>query len=354
MQSDFGNALSVILYFVDDEYRKSHRNITDMNDIKIDSENVLQAATENKLSYYYIKRILEERSDLNTQKLKTLMTLEEKRLTKAKETLAFLISLLNDTELDFLVLKTHKNLPYSTLDIDILVKDFQESANVLEKGGLSGADGPFFNVLLKLDLGYPSYRAEGLLNIDLYTDVPWSGLQSMDNEFLWENPRSISIYGVECPIPNIEADLLSIVSTSLFTDRKFTLLDFLYMESLLEGKLNLDRVIEQTKKYGWREQFVKVISILRNIKRLMYESEKVPSNIRFPYTLPMSILLESLQGPINHMSVKNAKSFPFALAKASFHCILGHIYVDIVSLMHNMNPSNIFHDSSKLIICNSL
>lgn len=322
-----GSAIAPILYFVDKEYQKTHPDILNkIGENKTYLEEVLQTAMRNKLSYPFSREILSQRPDLANQKIMTMANEGKKRVIKVKETLEFVSALFNEEGLDFLFIKTFKGLPHITWDVDVIVKDFQQAAQALKSKGASESNGRFLYAVTKLHLGLPHYRVKGLLNIDLYKGVPWHGLSAFNDEFLWESPRLVDLYGVKCLIPSYEADLLSLLASSLFTDGKLTLLDFLYINSLFRMRLDFDELLLQIEKYGWRPQFVRLISIIRLIQQAIYQTEQIPKCIKFPYTIPVHLLFRSFHGPIRHKVTEEPRALLFTLMDVGFRSFVGRVY----------------------------
>lgn len=342
MFEDFSSTLPPILYFIDKEYQSSHPDtLKKIENKKIDPDEMLQMAIKNKVLYYFCTKILEEKQDIGigSQKIRAILDKGKKRLVRVAETLELISSLFTSEELDFLIIKTFKGLPYKTLDVDVHIrdKDYGQAIHALKSRGASIVGGRFLNIVLKLPVNLTlTYRLKGSINIDMYKDIPWRGFPSLDEEFLWKSPRLVDVYGVRCPIPNPEADLLSLLASALFTDRSFTLLDFLYINSLLKGSLNFSELLRQTRKYGWNSQFLKLISIMRNMQRIIYQNQHIPGYVKFPYTAPIHLSFGALQGPLRYKTAKKPKSFPSTLATLGFHVFTGRIYRDIPKIKHSL------------------
>jgi hypothetical protein len=329
MSENSSAALAIILYFIDEEYSASHPKILENPFIeRTYSEEVLQLAMKNKVSYCFAKRVLEEQPNISG-KLKAIVELGEKNFAKVKETLTFATSLFTETDLDFLVIKSLKSIPSITEDIDFIMKErnYKLAAYALENSGAIKTDGRFINVILNLRLGVPDYKFKELLKLDLYKTVPYPGLKCFDEEFLWKNPRYAEICGVRCLIPSPEADLLIVVASTFFADAKFTMLDFLHINSLLKNNLNLEEVLEQTRKYGWSTQFLQLISKLQSMQRRLYESKFIPTDIVFPYEAPLSPILSSLYGLVRFRARQDPVSIASTLWRVGFHSIFSRVYV---------------------------
>lgn len=330
MPEDSSETLPLIMYFINEEYRSLHPTVLQkIRNKEFDSEKLLRVARVNKVSYSFSKKFLELCPDLANQEIKSNVNEEESHLTKLRNTLKFVTSLFSNEGIDFLIIKQFKDLPYKTQDVDICVRDFQRVLRILKDKGTLKINNSFTNVTFKLHLGFPHYQIKGLLDLDIYRDIPWLGFKCFDEEFLWMDPRSVNLYGTKCPIPNYNADFLSILSSSLFTGGRLNLLDFLYINSLLKKNLNFDELLQQTGKYGWDLPFTKLVSLMGILHQIIYQSDYLPKFIRFPYTIPISILLESIPGPVNHRATERPLSLPSILANIAFQCLFGYFYIGL-------------------------
>ena len=322
------NMLSLILYYIDEEYRNLHPYLSTRNDDFKVSSDILNLASKNKVLHAFLKGVLNE--GIDTPKVRSELSYCERQLVKLTDTLQFISGLLGDNGIDFLTIKTFKGVPFATQDVDIFIKktDLKQVQSLLQKRDLQETNGKYMKILTALDLGSPGFRRHDLLNLDLYTEIPWEGLGSFDHDYLWSNSRWMDLHGIKYRIPNYGADILSQLSSALFTDRKITLLDFIYVTSLLKN-VNLDELIYQTSKYGWNCQFTKLITILHSLRKTIYSNEVIPGKIEFPYTIPISLLLESIPGTIHHEVMKRPRSFFSTISKVGFNCFIGNAYVNL-------------------------
>lgn len=325
--------LSAIIYFIDEEYRNLNPNMLG-EEKELNINEMLHMAMKNKLNYYLCKHILRERPDLANKQVMAGIKQGEESILKTARSIKFMHSLFVEEGLDFLVIKTYKGLPFKTLDLDLLVRKehYILATNALENRGAIRTDGRFLATLTKLHLALPGYHMKDLLKMDLYKGILW-WLPTINEEFMWKKPRLINFYGVKCPIPNLEADLLSLFASSLFTDRKMTLLDFLYIKSILREKIDYHMLLEEAKKYGWGEEFLKVLSLIQGIDHMIYRNQAIPKNIEFPFTLPWGILNAALPKVAINKILKNPSSLPLTLANVVFHPFIGRIYTYATSSM---------------------
>jgi len=203
-------------------------------------------------------------------------------------------------------IKLYRGIPYTPRDVDILVRKEQSRQifSALEKR----------NMVLKRFNGVETqFEEEGLLKVDLYQGFHYLSLDFSDDEFLWKDPRTVSICGVECLIPSYEADFLSLIIHALLGHRYLSLLDFLYAKSLLNRKLNLDESLRQAKKYGWSSAFLAIVSAIQNIHQAVYSGANITKLISFPYTFSPRFILKAFQG-FADMPISAKTKFTFILS----------------------------------------
>jgi hypothetical protein len=114
-----------------------------------------------------------------------------------------------------------------------------------------------------------------LLRIDLYGNLLWQGVEYLDTDFVWKEPRERKIQGISCPIPNLEADLALLIAHILNERRYITLLDLLTIRDS-SNKVDWDCILEQSKKHGWFKSFLRFTSIVNEINRIIYQQDQEP------------------------------------------------------------------------------
>ncbi|MFC1488148.1 hypothetical protein ACFLRN_10740, partial [Thermoproteota archaeon] len=171
-----------------------------------------------------------------------LLKEEESALEKLTKTLSYLNSFFSDMELDFMFIKLFRNLDYAPRDVDVLLKRGQTSKilSALKKENICVKSSG--NIETKCE-------KEGLLDIDFYEGFYYLSLNFLDEDFLWKTPKTVTFCGVECTIPNPDADFLSLIIHSLLGHRYLSLLDFLYAKSFLIDDWKSEEMIYQTKTH---------------------------------------------------------------------------------------------------------
>ena len=310
-----GYAVSLVLYYVDEEYREIHPNIlTTVGNEKTAWEKAVRIAKENGLLYYFCKRLLEDGGKLPSDSLRTMIRREEKNLIKLRKTLHFASSLFEEEGLDFRIIKLYRGIPYAPRDVDILVREKQKQQifSALKSRG----------VTVKTFNGVETQcEKEGLLKIDLYQGFYYLSVLFLDAEFLWKGSRTVNICGVKCPILNLEADFLSLLIHALLGHRCLGLLDFLYAKSLINGNLTFNELVQQAEKHRWYRAFQTMLSTIQTIYHQLYLNPNTTKSTIFPYAFSSKFILKALQGFVG-LPVSTEKKFVFI-----FSTLIDNIYL---------------------------
>ena len=113
--------LSLILYYIDEEYRNLHPYLSTRNDDFKVSSDILNLASKNKVLHAFLKGVLNE--GIDTPKVRSELSYCERQLVKLTDTLQFISGLLGDNGIDFLTIKTFKgglHQHYHLLNLDCL------------------------------------------------------------------------------------------------------------------------------------------------------------------------------------------------------------------------------------------
>ena len=194
--------------------------------------------------------------------------------------------------------------------------------------------------LLKTGVATPAYTAAGTINVDIYDGMPWSSLRCVDENFLWSNPRSEKFAGISCYIPSVEADLLTLLATSLFTDGKITLLDILYANSLFERGMDLTRPTHQAEKYGWYNQFASLLAVLNNIEQIVSGTSYDALPITLPYRIPSIHTFSALQSLLRFAVKREPKRIGRGIVMLTFHFFIGRLYISTLGPRLKENPGS--------------
>ena len=286
--------LPIVLYWCDDVYRSLHPTLPAIIEGELDI--LLAMARKNKLSYYLSKRIIDE-SHRSDKLFVDAVREGEVNIAQQKQTLQFLNSALGREGIDFLVIKSYKDLPYYTFDIDIMVREphYRQAVEILHAHG-------YRPTVMKRRIPLPAFLENGLsrvgggnlvkegsLEVDIYQDTSWTGQTCVDNEFIWREPELVDMSGVTVRIPRREADLLLSLAHVIFCHGSINLLDFLYMSHRLQQDLNLDALLYEAEKYGWSHSLRILVTRIRELHRTIYFKE-APKSVSFPYIVPFRIV----------------------------------------------------------------
>ncbi|MFA5145035.1 MAG: nucleotidyltransferase family protein [Candidatus Omnitrophota bacterium] len=289
----YKHPLAFLLYFIDETYRKINPDLISQEDFNWSAINEL--AEKNKVIYQFLCSIKENNPHL-LQKFgihnEDLGEFETK-IRLVDKSIDFVVKSLKEAGIDCLLVKTYKNFPYITQDIDIFIKEgtFKTVTDILRQNGarkvkLSLPNRIVFKVLYQPEEIYTKFEG---INIDVYRDLSWIRMPAFEQKFLWFNPRKIEYNGLNFSIPNFEADLLSLVAHSLFWHGEILLIDFLYLGWLLEKRLDWNLIYAQAESYGWLRGLKKFLAEIRLLQEKIYDSRGM--DIIFPYRLSFSEIL---------------------------------------------------------------
>lgn len=233
-------------------------------------------AYSNRILYYVAVKILETHRFYKTRIIKNaklLKKLGDRQLLKLHRTVKLVDNALND---DYLLFKTYKSYPYVTHDIDLIVPDVARARRLL------GAKG--FNLQTSAPSAPSIFYKKGLLIVELAETVHWGSIHVVDKEILWRKPRKIMMCDVETRIPNVEADVLSILAHMNFHLYGVMLGDLLYVFKL-SAQADWNSMAEQAAKHKWLRSFMNTITVLNGFHRNFY-GEPSPIEKYFPFLPP--------------------------------------------------------------------
>jgi len=202
-----------------------------------------------------------------------------------KKTLIFINDFFARSRKEFMVIKTFRSMPFVTLDVDTLVKgeDFEEVKGILGK-----YDHEEFGSNPTLQ---PHMKMKDTLIIDLHHELTWKREDFFDNDLTWKDPREVLIEGIPVFVPNLEVEVMLLIS-HLFRERwQITLLELLYLKSV-SPSVNWDLILAQAAKYGWLYLFKRVASLINSINRKLYKDscDVIPvTNANYRIFMPLSL-----------------------------------------------------------------
>jgi len=288
---------------------------------------LLKVASDNKLLFPVAQWISDKKPHLASKEVTLILDHSANKHKSATRTLSFLTDVLGGSSIEFMIIKTFKGMDYVTLDIDVLLKgDFASASEVFEANGAIQTDGRFLEMVKRLRVAMPGFAKDGLLKMDIYTDIPW-WLPVVGSSFMWRDPKRIKMFGAYSMIPDPKADLVSNIAASLFTDRKMALLDFIYVNDLIEKINDWGPIESETMNKGWNTQFFEIIDLFGNMKKDIYR--QATNSYSFPYEFPTSLLINCLFPTVRAKLRRSPKSTGITLWNVIYHSFLSGVYTKI-------------------------
>jgi hypothetical protein len=286
------NATSLVLYCLDPEFRIAHPDILNFaGDKEIAWLKALRIADENGLLYVFSRQLMQEDMRVPRELLRSIIFQEERLMIKLGKTLRFINSFFAETALDFMFIKLYRHVPYVPRDVDLLVKkkDGQRLIYELKKR----------NISVKISSGVESqFEKADLLRVDVYQGFVYLSHQFLDDEFLWRDSRMVDICGVNCRIPSLEADMLSLLVHALFGHRYLSLLDFLYAKELLHQGIDADRLFKKDEHRKGNYAFITMLATINRICQKLY-STNPSGSVDFPFVLSPKQVLQAIEGCVD-------------------------------------------------------
>jgi hypothetical protein len=314
--------IPIILYYLDDEYHSLHPNLP-TESIK-NKEVLLQSlriAETNGLLYPFCRRLLKEpflKPSFGI--IRAQLKSEERSLAHLRVTLQAVKALFEEESMEFMFIKLYRGEAYAPRDVDVLVKpaEMQSAISKFERNGFYIKT--FSDVEIKCE-------KTGLLKVDLYSGFHYLSSSFIDEVSLWKNLRIVDVQGVDCPIPSIEMDYLSLMIHSLLGHRRLSLLDFLYAKGLLNSAyLSFSWMQREAEKCGWAFAFEKVSNKVNSLHESLYSSTSFPNEICFPFIFSTKFVLEIFQG-FATLSIGRREKIIFVLS--AFLDGLYHKYLNV-------------------------
>lgn len=322
--------LPFLLYWCDKEYRKANPSVL-LNSKKMDVERLIKTATKNKLIYLLSNNAVGQ-GDVWAGQFRQHLEEGAKNIALQAETLRFLNSVLGEKGIEFLVIKSYRDVDYVTVDLDIMVPEahYQMAVDTLLANGYRNIvpkrrvplPGFIENALSRI--GGANLEADHLLEVDIYQDTSWTGMRCLDNKYIWKNPETVKMCGVECRIPNREADLLLSLAHVIFCHGTINLLDFFYMSRLLDSDLDYTSLSYESKKFGWDKSLDKIITSIRQLHHAIYVQNNT-GTISFPFKMPFGIVVDAYKG-VTQASRASSGSSPITWTYTALKLVTMYVY----------------------------
>jgi hypothetical protein len=322
----------ILLSFIE---RRPHL-VRDMDLQRVNWQKVLRRASTNRILYAFAIAVLRAPNIPKPSQLIKNLTLivagAENYLSKLEATLKVVCRYFSETNIPFLIVKTRRDLPYVTLDVDVLVtpNDFPKAGTMLR---LAGAK-------LTTDERKSECSAwlPGLLRIDLHKGFFWQGSSYLDSFLPWEDLRSQDICNVRCPTPSLDIEVLLAIAHTIGERLHIPYLEFLFIKNASRS-VNWETIADQAARYRWHKSLVRFASIVNMLHRRLYPSEQEPlitlrdskldisslqvrTRVGMPYLYPVSYAIETF---LERWNPTKPTDLLFDLgyylfAKVRFHC----------------------------------
>ena len=272
--------MKIVLSVVDLEYQNNiqlEEIVKNRDLLKV----AVKLAERNGLYYCFILRLKE----LNIDSLfldEERWNLENQKLSELKETIKLLNKVLNDSGIDYILIKSCNTIPHIPRDVDVFVHK-GEKRKIIEALGNNGMK------CVRSDIAQTTLKKEKYLETDIYTGIRYFGVEFLDESLLWNSNVKSKIFGIEYPGLNEEADLLLTLIHSLFGHRVITLLDFLHIKSLRDNIRDIDLCRKYAYEKGWGAVFDLVLNELDSLHRRIYKEGEI---IHFPHMFGTNFILK--------------------------------------------------------------
>jgi hypothetical protein len=282
--------------------------------VEADWDRVFRLASLNRVLYVFARNLRVAVSipkpPLLEQNLDEVVTGGDKWLSQLKDTLEFVNDTFSRASIPYLCVKTARELPYVTFDVDILVKpdDFEGALEALQK---AGAQTRPYTPKEQTDA-----ELAGLLRIDLHHGFYWRNSEYISSDLMWEDPREVEIQQVSCPVPSLNAELALMVAHCIHERFHIPLLELLFLKKA-SHKVDGRVMLEQAQKHGWDKSARGFVSIVNELGAVTFgdqepllcipgaaEARHIPTGARlegtvsmpfmFPFSFSASIFWERL------------------------------------------------------------
>ena len=149
-------------------------------------------------------------------------------------------------------------------------------------------------MLTRLHLAKPEYTPRVLVEIDLFEALTWPTLTARAEAFFFRDIRTFRIGNSSISIPSPEADLVSIVGGSLFTDGVYTLKDYAYIMRLFQTGFDSLVVMREVKSFGWNNEFQEFLQPFIAANASLQRGSGWPSAMSFPFMVIFSLSIRAL------------------------------------------------------------
>lgn len=272
------NAMRVVLPIIDPDYPQIYTEEITKNRNLLKS--AIKLSERNGLYYNFISKLREMDVELPPSE-KERWHKEEQRLAEFKETIRLLNKVSDDYGIDYILIKICNIVPYIPKDVDIFIgkEDRIRLINALENNGMKCIHSSTAETIL---------RKTGYIDIEFYTGINYLGVNFIDEDFLWKSKTKDKMFDIEFPGLNKESSFLLTLIHRLIAHRSISLLDLLYLMSLIKGIQDISVCRKYTYEKGWGAVFDLAQQELNTIHEKIYQEGKI---INFPYLFDRKFVL---------------------------------------------------------------
>lgn len=285
--------LNLLVKLTENLYTHTIKEDVNINEIAIDK--FIKLASENNLLFHTAKQILESPtlSEDARNCFQKIVVNGEKAIVEVRKSL-------NDIETYLpqgLIFKTFRGKDFIRIpnDIDVLTKDFDRDLRKFTKAGFRITDHDRREGSAQLIRG-------DRRKIHIHSRISWAWEEFLDEEVIFDSPRSEIFNGQEIMIPNITADVLIHLAHMNFEPLNMVYSELLYLFTIIP-KMNFDLALNQAKKYRWENTVLRTLKIINSLHYYLYGrrlTNKITfkeldfEDIAFPYCFPRPHLVLSV------------------------------------------------------------
>ena len=271
--------MGLILTLLDPEYARG------VNMAKVVGENrrllksAIKLAERNGLYYLFMRTLKELDLDLPFESEKRWQE-ENRRLNELKTTITLLNDVAESSGMKYIWIKSCNQIPHVPRDVDIFVLPEEKGkiAGAFEAKGMRYVDASDIET---------SLVKEGCLKLDIYTRIYYMTVDFIDDAFLHKHRVKQSVFGLEHPGLDAEADFMLLLVHGLFGHGTMSLLDFLQLKRRYRDIRDIAICRDYALKRGWGAAFDLALARFEDVQKRVYGRESV----RFPYLFAAGFIL---------------------------------------------------------------
>ena len=233
-----------ILSTISDRYSNAIGLKTDCLINPTECKAIARLARQNGILYIFLTCLNEK--GILPEVMSGYLEKEEKRRKGFIKTIELLQTLSLDLKIENLLIKIPGSIPHIPRDVDIFIHRKDESR--------------FYHVL-----NAKSDNKANFLPIDTYTSIKYFGPIHISSDMMWRAASNKKIFNAYFRGINDELNLLLTLVHAVFGHRRFTMLDFMHVKSLL-SKVDMEVCREYARADGWGEILDPMLQLIDDIE----------------------------------------------------------------------------------------